>query len=85
MTERYVASCKSCGAPIRWTKTSRGKNMPIDEKPSEGGDFAVLPDTDPPEVEWLSSRSKTTHPGPFFTSHFATCPNADQHRRKKSG
>lgn len=80
MTERYVASCNRCQAPIRWVKTAKGKNMPIDEKPSEEGVFAILPDTDPPEVEWLSSRAKTTHQGPFFVCHFDTCSSP----RKKS-
>lgn len=82
MPERTnIATCKTCRAPMRWVKTEKGKNMPVDEKPTENGPFVLVPDTDPPEVEWLSPRARSNHPGPFFTSHFETCPNRKQFRR----
>ncbi len=38
--------CRSCGAPIIWMKTKRGKSMPVNAAPSlEFGQ--VLPEYDP--------------------------------------
>ncbi len=64
-----MSACKSCGAPIVWGKTFAGKSVPLD----------------PPEKRYI----KLTDGVAFgrlrmvetWLSHFATCPNAGQHRR----
>lgn len=67
-----ISSCRSCGAPIVFAKTAAGRLMPIDALEVSG--FAVDVTTDPPT---LIEQVKV------HQSHFATCPNADQHRKKR--
>lgn len=60
--------CKSCGTPMIWTDTPKGKRMPLDATTlqrrmvlnAEGQ--AIVADT--------------------FLSHYATCPHADHFRKK---
>lgn len=65
-----MAKCKSCGAEIVWVTTTNGKKMPVDMKPK-----TILI---PVAMDGISVayRAVVGH-----ESHFATCPNADQHRR----
>jgi hypothetical protein len=73
-------TCNSCGAPIRWSRTLKGSYMPLDAEPNPDGNV-VLYDNGTCRVlvdEW-------GHEGHRHTSHFATCPNAMHHRRRKAG
>lgn len=75
-----MSRCRSCNMPVNWVLTENGKRMPLDvnaydgEKPGglfvvrDGVAIAVTPDTFPGE--------------PVFQSHFATCRDADQWRRR---
>lgn len=68
-----VVKCSSCGADIVWGRTVGNKRMPLDAKPLQGFDL----ETDGP-------LAGTTGPlTAFYVSHFATCPNAAQHRRSQ--
>ena len=76
MTPR-VCECRSCGAEILWGTTPRGSKMPVDADPSPSG-------------EWLLREDGSLEHAPagyvspdLYTSHFATCPNALQHRRPR--
>lgn len=79
-----MSKCKSCGAEIIWIKTRNGKNMPCDAEP-----VYYLPDPDGKEVI-VTSGGTVTHgflsdmriAETGYRSHFATCPNANQHRRR---
>lgn len=73
-----VTRCRSCDAPVLWANTEKGRRMPLDPDPYSGPDprvfvlragvaIAVTPDAFPDE--------------PNYRSHFATCPNAAEHRR----
>lgn len=81
-----MSTCSSCKAPIRWTVTEKGNRMPIDHAPVRGGNI-VLRDEGrclvavyvQPLFETEADKAK-----PHYVSHFATCPAADQHRRKAS-
>jgi hypothetical protein len=70
-----MSRCRSCNAEIIWARTESGKAMPLDAEPTEDGNvkivggFAVV------------GGLQLLDPGPRYTSHFATCPNAAQHRR----
>lgn len=64
---RGASRCKSCQAEILWLKTKDGKDMPVDAGSVE------LPLVGKPPVF-----DRT-----IMTSHFATCPNAAQHRTKR--
>jgi hypothetical protein len=77
-------TCRSCGAPIIWTRTAfNGKPIPIDLAPTDNGNILLQPrDTErhialvlPPGDERITT--ETT-----YTTHFATCPDSDQWRRR---
>ncbi len=83
------AKCRSCGAPIIWAKTEAGKPMPLDIQPSPSGTFTIR---HADGRAWRGNlheelqaihKSKIKDLGPWYTSHFATCPNANQHRKPK--
>lgn len=76
--------CKSCHASIVWCETEAGKRMPLDAEPSLSGNTIVLglgPDARTPRVRVLSAIELPASSGPRYTSHFATCPQAAEHRR----
>jgi len=66
-----MSSCKSCGARIIWAITRSGKRMPLDEMCTR--------------VWIVEGRDGEIHTRPIdgHKPHFATCPNADQHRKKR--
>jgi hypothetical protein len=77
------AQCRSCGAPIIWAKTQGGKNIPLDAEPGMNGNIllsngiAIYCDPiDPDFYDGLSGENQR------YVSHFATCPNAEKHRKK---
>lgn len=70
-----VATCRSCGAQIRWVMTESGKRMPVDAKPEK----RIVID---PLGERLGSDAPTARVVDTYVSHFATCAFAAQHRRK---
>ncbi len=82
MSERQVTICQSCEAPMRWVKTRKGKNMPIDDAPASDGRFVIQPDTDPPRVRFLSEEDAAAYEGDKFTSHFQTCDNPGRFSKK---
>lgn len=85
-----MASCRSCGAPIRWTKTPQGRSMPLDIDPHPDGNVlvragdgtsdaiaTVLPKD---AVERLRAEGRT----PLFRAHFSSCPEAKSWSKSKS-
>lgn len=82
--------CKTCGAPIVWIKTFAGKKMPVNEDPvlvlmSHGTEKFIRTDgvmitgcrvgdgyDDYPDDNVVEA----------YESHFATCPQANEHRRR---
>ena len=63
--------CRSCGRNIMWLKTRNGKNIPVDIPKFKDGESAHEAVTTAVEFNY-----------DYMISHFATCPNADKHRRK---
>lgn len=74
------SKCKSCGAPILWASTHRGRSMPVDLVPTAAGDFVSFVRKGKVEVEKFDARYHD-QAAPRRTSHFATCPNAKEHRQ----
>jgi hypothetical protein len=63
--------CTSCGAPIEWVVTAKGSRMPLD--------LASSPDAN---IILDGLIARVVKPGEGVrTSHFASCPNADRHRK----
>ena len=82
-----MARCKSCGAEIVWVKTRAGKDMPCDPGlipfwakfkatskvvTLDGDVVSCLLDGDPDEISGVGR-----------IPHWATCPNAAQHKRRR--
>lgn len=61
--------CKSCGADIQWVLMESQKPMPVDLPLKRM--VVVNGDRTKGAVRWVTS------------SHFETCPDAKQHRRRK--
>lgn len=71
--------CTSCGAEIEWGVTAKARRIPLDPGTVRRGNVAIV-----------GTFSNGTHavdvvpPGEGDrVSHFATCPDANKHRRRK--
>ena len=79
-----MSRCKSCGAEIKWIRMKSGKRMPADEKPItyradlKGDLVLITPDGRVARAVFDPEADKLG-----YTSHFATCPNANHFRRKQ--
>ncbi len=84
VTDR-VEPCRSCGTDIVWCRTEKGTLMPVDAAPSTAGNVAVsrvgselhagvVP---PRQADGMRAAGR-----PVFLAHFASCPHADQWRKK---
>lgn len=71
-----TAPCSTCGAPVHWGVTASGRRMPLDPGPDEGGDL-VLEDG-----RFVAFEPLLHGDVPRYVSHFATCPDAEQHRKE---
>lgn len=77
--------CRSCGAKIRFIKMKSGKSMPVNEKivnyktDPHGKERIVTPGGD--VVACVTGINADEATGFGYVSHFATCPNARNHRR----
>ena len=69
-----MAQCRSCGAEIVWVRMVKsGKANPLDAKP----EMRVVITTKIGEDQYAEVVAT-------YVSHFATCPNAKQHRKEES-
>lgn len=72
-----MAFCKSCNAVIEWHKTAEGRNIPLDPEPHQQGNLTF---DSAMRVVYMRPGSKPR----MYRSHFATCPNAAQHRKPRA-
>lgn len=82
--------CRSCKAEVLWVEWATGKKMPVDAAPDmrpppkggalvltlQGGQFGRLLVEKFDATKHALERNR-------YTSHFSTCPNADEHRKKQ--
>ena len=67
--------CRSCAAPIAWRVSPAGKRLPLDPEPTESGNVVVDGTTARAlSADALADLDVWT---PRYTSHFATCPDAN--------
>lgn len=72
-----MSTCRSCGAEILWSETMTGKKIPLDPEQVLGGNIVL-------EAEGALARIVKPEPGvKRYRSHFASCPQAEQHRRPR--
>lgn len=79
------ARCGSCRAEVIWTVTAAtGKRMPVDAEPTPDGNVVLAAPTTrsgaPVSYAAQVGALLIEDDGVRFTSHFATCPNANEHR-----
>jgi hypothetical protein len=77
-----VSRCRSCDEEIVWALTEAGNRMPLDPDPVVDGNLylepVAYPGDDPYRVRAVRDGDIPAH---RRVSHFATCPDADQHRK----
>jgi hypothetical protein len=77
-----MPECSSCGAPIRWAKTIKGVGIPLDPEPSPRGNVVISEEGAALVYNSPGAVAARYEGEPRYLSHFATCPNADQHRKR---
>lgn len=79
-----IAQCRSCKAPILWLRSATsGKPMPVDAEPSpEGTILRTGPNGELARV--IRAGDAVDSSQPRYTTHWATCPHADQHRKENA-
>ncbi len=80
-----VSNCGKCDAPMIWVRTRTGKHMPLDADPTELGTFHIVEGPDAKLEGHHINRSPLglADAGDRYTSHFATCPEAEHFRRPR--
>lgn len=84
-----IARCRTCLAPIDWARTAKGFRIPLDPADSPGPEPNLIvlgyDDVDgAPLVRGVTAEDAELHPGATLRrSHFATCPDAKKHRRRR--
>jgi len=79
------AECRSCRAPVRWVVTAaNGKRMPIDPTPVPDGNVWIdgMQDGVPRVLVALSADSVPANVPLRYVSHFVTCPQRDEWRKR---
>ena len=85
MKRSDVTRCRACGAAIFFVVTDKQENMPVDLDPTTDGNLSITEGIPKPTavVLTLGQASGMRAAGlPTYRSHFSTCPNADEFRRK---
>lgn len=69
--------CSSCGAPMLFVKTSKGKMIPLDPEPCPDGNIFLADG-----IAYFTKKGDL-FTAPAYKSHSATCSNSLQHRKPK--
>lgn len=85
-----MANCRSCNAPMIWATSPAGAALPLDAKPLSGaGDPRITSRLVFYRLEGENAvalpRGGLLPEGDVYVSHFATCPNAAQHSKRRGG
>ena len=78
-------TCRGCGAPIIWIKTSAGKSMPCDDTPiyyiqrANGTKKIVTPNGEVISCEYTINPHEATGIG--YAPHWGSCPCAGKFKR----
>lgn len=75
--------CRGCGNEIRWALTDKGKGIPLDPEPVDDGNLVLDGEHGDgrPVVRYVR-KGEDTGILPRYKTHFATCENADEFRKR---
>lgn len=73
--------CRTCKAPVVWALTEAGKWMPLDAQSSLVGEWQLFGDG--PRAVHVPAERREQLAGQLHVTHWATCPDADRHRRPR--
>ena len=81
-----MSKCRSCGAEIKFIKLKSGKWNPVDTQKhtlieGDGNEIIVTESGEVVHGRFASIDEGANRSG--YISHFATCPNANQHRNRE--
>jgi hypothetical protein len=71
-----VSTCRSCGAPIVWARTVRGKMIPLNSAPDPAGNMVLV---GPGQAEQVTGERLPLEDR--YMPHHATCPQGRDWRR----
>jgi hypothetical protein len=79
-----MSKCRGCDADINWASTPAGKSMPLDPEPHPDGNIEAHVDGSGRwHVDIVHADSQSTMFTPnLYLSHFVTCPNAEEFRKR---
>ena len=86
MYKNNFGNCRGCGRPVIWIRTKAGKNMPVDttihhyRREADGKEKIVTPGGD--VVTGTIVNTPEEADGMGYTSHFATCPQTRNFKRR---
>lgn len=97
MTRFEISTCRSCFRVMAWAMTGAGRMIPLDADRNAGRPLEYTDDGKAGRIQEMSLlfpeatvAVRTLGDGeladpdlPIWRSHFATCPNADEHRRTR--
>lgn len=77
-------TCRSCGRPILWAKVHITETpIPLDPNPRPDGNIILRPKRPYVEVATTTQiKEAKKNSTDLYVTHFATCPNAEKHRRR---
>lgn len=87
------ATCSKCSAPILWVATKNAKMQPLDAEPNPDGNIRLTGDyrqTDRGVLPESAVITKAEEPVLFgdevvrYMPHHATCPFAEEFRKRKA-
>jgi hypothetical protein len=68
-----------------WATTTNGRRIPLDVAPVPDGNIVLTyPSPGTALAIVVDPAQQIIGDGPRYRSHFATCPNADQHRKERA-
>lgn len=82
-----IEPCRSCGARIVWCFTSKGNRMPVDAEKTDAGNLQYTGERDKGmavvrAVGRTTARILRERGEALYVSHFATCRDRDDWRKK---
>jgi len=84
---RAASKCRACEAPIRWAVTeATGKRIPLNAEADPEGNIYVdrwMADGTPVVIVVSDLADIPRCEALRYTTHFATCPRADEFRRPR--